>query len=98
MEAVGDAALRQSLLDFPGSFHDEDVVAVGVVGMTAAQPLIDENGALNPVADRNGDVQGRVFVIADGVVHPVEHVSFAAADGSILQDTDALLQVRGQTV
>jgi hypothetical protein len=55
------------------AFQDEMVVAVVVVRMVAAQSLVDQHRQLVPVAQCNGDIERRVLMAANGMMHPVEN-------------------------
>jgi hypothetical protein len=98
MEGIGDATLVEPLRDRSCTLENEGVLPIAVVGVSAAQPLVDQNGQLQLIGHPNGTVQGRVFMIPDRVVHPVEDKFAAFVRGSAVQDPRPLEKVLGQRI
>jgi hypothetical protein len=64
--------MGQFLLHISGTFHDKHVVSIGVVGMPATQPLVDQNRQSQPPGDEDRGVKGGILVPPDRMMHPVQ--------------------------
>lgn len=72
------------------------MVAVTVVTMVAAKPLIHQDRSAQPGADRQRRVEGRILVPACGVVHPVKDEDPVLARLQIVERGGARGEVCGQ--
>jgi hypothetical protein len=96
MKQMRDTHPMQGLLHFPGTLHNERMVPVRVVWMSATKSLIDEDRHLQLMGNPEGGVQGRILMTANGMMHPVQD-EFAGGPVRRLADhSDTLRQVLGQ--
>jgi hypothetical protein len=67
-----DATLRQGLVHVARSFQDEGVVTIVVVRVSSSESLIYKQRHIQVRRCVAGDIQRRVFICSNGMMHPVE--------------------------
>lgn len=98
MKGVGYAATSQAGSEVFGALQDEGVVTVAVEPVVAAKSLIDEYRLCELVAQRDGGVQSRVIVVANGVVQPAEHELSLCAHWACVEQNCSLPQQGWQVI
>ena len=74
VEDGADVAKRQVGMDVDGALEHESMVAIAGVRVVFRKPLVHEQREVELTSDREGDVECRVLVSPQGVVHPVENI------------------------
>lgn len=98
MKGVGNAAAAQAGSEVIGALQDECVVAVAVEPVIAAKALVDENRLCELIAQRDGGVQSRVIVVANGVVQPAKHELSFSVDRARVEQNCSLPQQGWQVI
>jgi hypothetical protein len=67
-----DTAFRELQSGIARTFQDERVMTVAVESMLTAEPLVDDHRLIESPRELQRDIQRRILVTADCMVHPID--------------------------
>jgi hypothetical protein len=72
MEGVGDLSILEPPLHIACALQHESVMAIGSVGITFAECVVDEDGKVETISQVDCHVERRILLGADRCPHPVK--------------------------